>query len=76
MVYGYQPKTIKTSKGLKLIEPKTIPQGDQMTPRHQGIQTKATEQVAKQIKEQEIPLTSQYKIGDKVWVLNPNTSKL
>lgn len=47
-----------------------------MTQRHKDIQTKTTEQAAKQIQEQGIPAVSRYKVGDEVWVIDPDTSKL
>lgn len=63
-------------KGLKLIKPKKVPQRDQMTQHHQDIQSKATEQAAKRIQEQVNQAVNHYKVGDKVWVLNLDTSKL
>ena len=76
MVYRYKPETTKSSQGLKLIEPAVKPRDLPITKEMELVRSQAGLRAQHRLQEQAQAATTFYKEGDKVWVLNPDKSKL
>ena len=74
LVYGSKPQTEHNKSGtLKLIKPTHIPA---TTAALQDVRQQADIADRKQMEKEFIPLINGHQVGDKVWVLNPDKSKL
>jgi hypothetical protein len=74
MVYGTKPNIIQTLSGPRLEIPKKVP--PRSNPNVTRIMDTQPKREAKRIKDSMVPLHNRYNVGDEVWVLNPDQSKL
>lgn len=74
LVYGTQPNLVKTLTGPKLVEPIQVPSRNEpeVVRAFQDQQLKETQRVEKS----HVHLHHRHEIGDEVWVMNPDHSKL